>query len=161
MESVNVNQLRKKSLPNRSPTICFISLLQGAVAYVPQEAWIQNATLRDNILFGLPLSEEKYTRIVEACALEPDFTVLSEGDQTEIGEKVGKTHHILINIGVSQSERSSGSGYTPYTYLWQMQDFSYGGDVPGMGHDKNVLFKSQPFFSPGCGWRGAYILFIF
>ena len=55
---------------------------------MPQEAWIQNATLRDNILFGLPHSEVKYQGIVEACALEPDLKILSAGDQTEIGEKV-------------------------------------------------------------------------
>ena len=67
-------------------------VLQGGIAYVPQEAWIQNATLRDNILFGQAHSEQKYENIVQACALEPDFKILSAGDQTEIGEKVGSIH---------------------------------------------------------------------
>lgn len=65
-----------------------IFLCQGAVAYVPQQAWIQNATLRDNILFGRPYAEEKYRRVLDACALTPDLEVLPGGDQTEIGEKV-------------------------------------------------------------------------
>ncbi|EMP36462.1 Canalicular multispecific organic anion transporter 1 [Chelonia mydas] len=40
--------------------------IQGSVAYVPQQAWIQNATLKDNILFGLELDEARYQRVVEA-----------------------------------------------------------------------------------------------
>lgn len=65
--------------------------MQGSVAYVPQEAWIQNMTLRDNILFGNRYIDKKYQRIIKACALEQDLTVLSAGDMTEIGEKV----HVL------------------------------------------------------------------
>lgn len=61
---------------------------QGSVAYVPQQAWIQNATLRDNILFGKSYNEQKYRRVLEACALTPDLEVLPGGDMTEIGEKV-------------------------------------------------------------------------
>ncbi len=60
------------------------------MAYVPQEAWIQNATLRDNILFGEPISEERYNHVVDACALRPDIQILQAGDRTEIGEKVGQ-----------------------------------------------------------------------
>lgn len=66
---------------------------QGSVAYVPQQAWIQNATLRDNILFGKPYSEQKYRCVLEACALTPDLEVLPGGDMTEIGEKVQKHFH--------------------------------------------------------------------
>ncbi|KAL0180196.1 hypothetical protein M9458_025638, partial [Cirrhinus mrigala] len=61
--------------------------IRGSVAYVPQQAWIQNATLRDNILFGRPYVEQKYRCVLEACALTPDLEVLPGGDQTEIGEK--------------------------------------------------------------------------
>lgn len=57
------------------------------IAYTPQEAWIQNATLRENILFGRPLDEVFYRKVVEACSLLPDFAVLPAGDLTEIGEK--------------------------------------------------------------------------
>lgn len=58
------------------------------MAYVPQQAWIQNATLRDNILFGKPYVEKKYQCVLEACSLTPDLEVLPGGDLTEIGEKV-------------------------------------------------------------------------
>ena len=61
---------------------------QGSTAYVPQQAWIQNATLRDNILFGKEFDAKKYDKILEACALKPDLEILPGGDMTEIGEKV-------------------------------------------------------------------------
>jgi len=63
-------------------------LLQGTVAYVPQQAWIQNLSLKENILFGDELDEERYREIIEGCALEPDLKLLPAADLTEIGEKV-------------------------------------------------------------------------
>lgn len=70
--------------------------MQGSIAFVSQQAWIQNATVRTNILFGLPYDQEKYDRIVEAVALKADFDILDEGDHTMIGEKVCST---LIRSG--------------------------------------------------------------
>ena len=58
------------------------------MAYVPQQAWIQNATLKDNILFGKNLNNMKYGKIIEACALGPDLDILPGRDMIEIGEKV-------------------------------------------------------------------------
>ena len=58
------------------------------MAYVPQQAWIQNATLRDNVFFGKPINENKYKMVIEASALAPDLKILPGGDYTEIGEKV-------------------------------------------------------------------------
>lgn len=58
------------------------------MAYVPQQAWIQNATVKDNILFGKHMEEGKYDEILEACALKTDLEILTGGDMTEIGEKV-------------------------------------------------------------------------
>ncbi|XP_051770127.1 ATP-binding cassette sub-family C member 3 isoform X1 [Ctenopharyngodon idella] len=74
--------------------------IRGSVAYVPQQAWIQNCTLRDNILFGRPYVEQKYRCVLEACALTPDLEVLPGGDQTEIGEKG-------INLSGGQRQRVS------------------------------------------------------
>ncbi|TSK14589.1 Canalicular multispecific organic anion transporter 2 [Bagarius yarrelli] len=74
--------------------------IKGPVAYVPQQAWIQNATLRDNILFGRPYVEDKYRHVLDACALTPDLDVLPGGDQTEIGEKG-------INLSGGQRQRVS------------------------------------------------------
>jgi ATP-binding cassette subfamily C (CFTR/MRP) protein 1 len=56
-------------------------------AYCPQYAWIQNATVRDNILFGKEYDETWYNQVVEACALRPDFDLFPAGDRTEIGER--------------------------------------------------------------------------
>ena len=58
------------------------------MAYVPQQAWIRNATVRDNILFGKPHNMLLYGRVIDSCALGPDLEILPGGDQTEIGEKV-------------------------------------------------------------------------
>lgn len=74
--------------------------LRGRVAYVPQQPWIYNATLRENILFGMAYDAERYNRVVEACALLSDFDVLPDGDQTEIGEKG-------INLSGGQKARVS------------------------------------------------------
>lgn len=56
-------------------------------AYCPQYAWIQNATLKENIVFGKPLKTKWYREVVDACALGPDLQILPAGDQTEIGER--------------------------------------------------------------------------
>lgn len=61
---------------------------QGSLAFVPQQAWIQNATLKDNILFGSPHEEKRFQKVIEACALAPDLKLLPGGILTEIGEKV-------------------------------------------------------------------------
>ena len=35
---------------------------EGGVAYAAQESWVQNETIRDNILFGAPYNEERYKK---------------------------------------------------------------------------------------------------
>ncbi|XP_040919381.1 multidrug resistance-associated protein 1 [Toxotes jaculatrix] len=75
-------------------------LVKGSVAYVPQQAWIQNSTLRDNIVFGQERREAWYQRVVEACALQPDLEILPAGDETEIGEKG-------VNLSGGQKQRVS------------------------------------------------------
>lgn len=56
-------------------------------SFCPQYAWIQNATVRNNILFGKDHDEKWYNEVIDACALAPDFEILPDGDQTEIGER--------------------------------------------------------------------------
>jgi ATP-binding cassette subfamily C (CFTR/MRP) protein 1 len=56
-------------------------------AFCPQYAWIQNATLKENILFGKPNEPDWYNEVVDACALRPDIEILPDGDLTEIGER--------------------------------------------------------------------------
>ncbi|NXW59282.1 MRP3 protein, partial [Eurystomus gularis] len=74
--------------------------VKGSVAYVPQQAWIQNATLKDNILFGQAPNEQKYQNVLEVCALKTDLEMLPGGDHTEIGEKG-------INLSGGQRQRVS------------------------------------------------------
>lgn len=59
----------------------------GKIAYISQQAWIQNDTLQNNILFGKPMDRKRYNRVLAACALEKDLEMMPKGDQTEIGEK--------------------------------------------------------------------------
>ncbi|DAZ92513.1 TPA: LOW QUALITY PROTEIN: hypothetical protein N0F65_012743 [Lagenidium giganteum] len=59
--------------------------VRGRTAYYSQQAWIQNMTIRDNILFGLPYNQRKYRQVVEACGLTLDFELFPGGDHTEIG----------------------------------------------------------------------------
>jgi len=66
------------------------------VAYVAQQAWIQNCSLKDNILFGEELIDEKYKQVIDTCALKPDLEILPAGDRTEIGEKVCYSREIFI-----------------------------------------------------------------
>ncbi len=74
--------------------------LNGSVSYVPQQAWIQNATLKDNILFGREFNSKHYHEIIETCALATDLNILPAGDRTEIGEKG-------INLSGGQKQRIS------------------------------------------------------
>ena len=78
---------------HRSSLVKFHDVLfcsQGNIAYVPQQAWMMNATLKDNILFGKELDQSRYEKIIDASALKTDLEILPGGDQTEIGEKVKK-----------------------------------------------------------------------
>ncbi|ETW87620.1 ABC transporter [Heterobasidion irregulare TC 32-1] len=60
---------------------------EGGVAYAAQESWVQNETIRDNILFGAPYDAVRYSKVVFQCGLERDLTLFEAGDQTEVGEK--------------------------------------------------------------------------
>ncbi|KAJ8072221.1 hypothetical protein PM082_015779 [Marasmius tenuissimus] len=70
----------------------------GHVAYCAQTAWIQNATLRENVLFGQPFDEERYWKVLEVSCLMPDLQALPAADLTEIGEKG-------INLSGGQKQR--------------------------------------------------------
>ncbi|KAI8334843.1 P-loop containing nucleoside triphosphate hydrolase protein [Choanephora cucurbitarum] len=62
-------------------------IASNTVAYVSQVAWLQNDSIRNNILFGLPFVPSRYYAVVECCALDKDLAYLDDGDETEIGEK--------------------------------------------------------------------------
>ncbi|KAG2008561.1 ATP-binding cassette transporter [Coprinopsis cinerea AmutBmut pab1-1] len=62
-------------------------VVDGMCAYVPQAAWLRNASIKENILFSLPYDEERYHKTLEACALVSDLEILEDGDESEIGER--------------------------------------------------------------------------
>ncbi|XP_054699047.1 multidrug resistance-associated protein 1 isoform X2 [Grus americana] len=72
--------------------------MKGTAAYVPQQAWIQNASVEDNILFGKEMDEAWFNRVIDACALQPDLESFPAGRKSEIGEKG-------INISGGQKQR--------------------------------------------------------
>eukprot|EP01117_Protostelium_nocturnum_P013244 TRINITY_DN4935_c0_g1_i4.p1 TRINITY_DN4935_c0_g1~~TRINITY_DN4935_c0_g1_i4.p1 ORF type:complete len:1039 (-),score=239.18 TRINITY_DN4935_c0_g1_i4:20-3136(-) len=74
--------------------------VNGNIAYVAQQAWIQNATLRENITFGSPFDQKRYDHVLKVCHLQADIDILLHGDSTEIGEKG-------INLSGGQKQRVS------------------------------------------------------
>ncbi|XP_042517600.1 ABC transporter C family member 14-like [Macadamia integrifolia] len=70
----------------------------GTTAYVAQTSWIQNGTIQENILFGLPMNTERYRETIRVCSLEKDLEMMEFGDQTEIGERG-------INLSGGQKQR--------------------------------------------------------
>ncbi|XP_029433018.1 multidrug resistance-associated protein 1-like isoform X2 [Rhinatrema bivittatum] len=74
--------------------------VKDSVAYVPQQAWIPNATFKENVLFGRKLEQNWYNAVLQACALLPDLKILPAGEETEIGEKG-------VNLSGGQKQRIS------------------------------------------------------
>ncbi|KAL7737810.1 hypothetical protein ACLKA6_006196 [Drosophila palustris] len=61
--------------------------LHGTVSYAPQEPWIFQASIRDNIVFVEPYDEQRYRAVVHACQLDCDLSMLPQGDATVVGER--------------------------------------------------------------------------
>uniref|UniRef100_M4CT91 ABC-type xenobiotic transporter n=1 Tax=Brassica campestris TaxID=3711 RepID=M4CT91_BRACM len=70
----------------------------GTIAYVSQTAWIQTGTIRENILFGGVMDEQRYRETVKKSCLDKDLELLPDGDQTEIGERG-------VNLSGGQKQR--------------------------------------------------------
>ncbi|XP_030339197.1 multidrug resistance-associated protein 1 isoform X2 [Strigops habroptila] len=104
-------------------------VVKGSVAYVPQQAWVQNATLQDNIIFGREMNESRYKRVIEACALLPDIEILPAGDKTEIGEKT----RVLVTHAIN--------------YLPQMDTILVmsDGEISEMGSYQELLKQDRAF----------------
>ncbi|KAF5336910.1 hypothetical protein D9611_003444 [Ephemerocybe angulata] len=70
-----------------TPVSCYNLPRANGIAYAAQESWVQNETIRENILFGSPYDEERYNKVIDQCGLKRDLTLFEAGDQTEVGEK--------------------------------------------------------------------------
>ncbi|TMW53931.1 hypothetical protein DOY81_000988 [Sarcophaga bullata] len=70
----------------------------STIAYVPQQSWLLNSSIRENILFGESFRPRRYDFVLEACALKPDIDLMPSGDLTIIGERG-------INLSGGQRQR--------------------------------------------------------
>ncbi|XP_033104385.1 ATP-binding cassette sub-family C member 9-like, partial [Anneissia japonica] len=73
---------------------------KSTVSFAAQKAWLVNASLKENVLFGYCAESDRYDSVISSCALKPDIDILPAGDQTEIGEKG-------INLSGGQKQRIS------------------------------------------------------
>ncbi|KAJ3666671.1 hypothetical protein Zmor_002105 [Zophobas morio] len=59
----------------------------GRVSYYSQEPWLFSGTIRENILFGLEMEQEKYAQVIKMTALDHDLLQLPYGDNSLVGER--------------------------------------------------------------------------
>ena len=103
-------------------------VVPDSIAYVSQVAWIQNATVKENILFAEPFDRRRYEDILDRAQLRPDLNLLPGGDECEIGEK-----GINLSGGQKQRVNLARAAYSnKSTYLF---------DDPLSALDSNVSAK--------------------
>ena len=78
-----IQEVRQQQSRKSGPKI----RIDGTISLIEQTPFILNATIRDNILFGEELDEERYNKTIKACQLGRDLEILNGGDLTEIGEQ--------------------------------------------------------------------------
>ncbi|CAB3994524.1 multidrug resistance-associated 5 isoform X1 [Paramuricea clavata] len=74
--------------------------VNGSMAYVAQQAWLMNASVKENIVFGQVFKPVRYEKVISACSLKQDLDIFPHGDQTEVGERG-------INLSGGQKQRIS------------------------------------------------------
>ncbi|XP_014665405.1 PREDICTED: multidrug resistance-associated protein 5-like [Priapulus caudatus] len=74
--------------------------IDGRFAYVAQQAWIINASVRENITFGADFDSKRYYEAIYASCLNTDIAMLANGDETEVGERG-------VNLSGGQKQRIS------------------------------------------------------
>jgi ABC-type multidrug transport system fused ATPase/permease subunit len=60
-------------------------ILPTTISFVSQTPWIENTTIKNSILFGLPFDPIRYDKVIQDCALSQDLDIFEDGDQTEVG----------------------------------------------------------------------------
>ena len=82
--------------------------LTYGVSYAAQTPWLQQQSIKDNIIFGYPFDEARYKDVLECCALNPDLKVLEDGDRTEIGAR---------GVSLSGGQKARSVMILPPSYL--------------------------------------------
>lgn len=59
----------------------------NTIAYAPQNPWIMDGTVRENIILGITFDPKWYNEVVDACGLREDFSQLVAGDETIVGDR--------------------------------------------------------------------------
>ncbi|KAF9799122.1 hypothetical protein IEO21_10612 [Rhodonia placenta] len=72
----------------------------GGVAFAAQESWVQNETIRQNILFGATYDEARYNEVIYQCGLKRDLELFDAGEMTEVRER-GITLRFVRSISVT------------------------------------------------------------
>ncbi|KAI3406829.2 BPT1 [Candida oxycetoniae] len=80
---IDIPQYSDINSSNKNPSVETF----GSIAYCPQNPWILNGTIKENILFGFKYDSEFYRKTIIACQLVSDFKTLPDGDKTIVGEK--------------------------------------------------------------------------
>ncbi|XP_034300532.2 ATP-binding cassette sub-family C member 4-like [Magallana gigas] len=75
------------SLIKELPTETGQVRVQGMLAYMAQTPWVMPGTFQANVTFGENVEQERYRRVMHACALNKDLELMRLGDQTLVGER--------------------------------------------------------------------------
>ena len=69
-------------------------LQSGTYAYVTQDSWLEQGTIRDNIVFGEAYESDRFDAVLEACALKADLARWTSREHTEI---VGRISSVVYS----------------------------------------------------------------
>ncbi|KAH8719595.1 ABC transporter atnG [Beauveria bassiana] len=62
-----------------------VSIMSNDISFAAQKPWIQNLTIRENIIGANPVVESLYKEIIHGCALDIDLAELPSADETMCG----------------------------------------------------------------------------
>lgn len=74
---------------------CTLHPIKHSISYAAQSPYLQNASIRDNILMNEAFDQARYDKVIEACSLSTDLANFENGDDTVVGEKVCRTLEIM------------------------------------------------------------------
>lgn len=103
------------------------------VAYVSQDPWLEiggsgrfsegitgRSTIQDTILFGMPMDEERYVRVLRACVLEDELKGLPHGDMTIIGDR-----NVIWSMSLKQRISLARAIYSDVSHILMDDCLSY------------------------------------